>query len=347
MAIVKNSMKFFTGVGTQVGQRISILSDILSTREEPPRIWYNQYLQTTTRLSDQLQINVLEVQEHLETYFDRKENVMEVNKENRFLPHVFHAIIFNDIFACKQCLEAMKTTTKLSLFSDTESAHDGSTNAALGSPDPATSEILMDLARGLYKLIFQLLLLIDSDHKMAISIMNNMRHNDQMKDLSTTYLDVRGALLRCIDDADMDSLDTSTSTEGEHTPTQIAAPASVPTQDFENTLYDLIDKNKWNAALHLTRQFRKYSSTATLSPTSNFALQPSTSSTSCISSSSFNYGCMPIASDNNWMLDDTSIILLVYAQKLVKDRNGTFSSDVTNICCSSVANFYLFFFCYI
>lgn len=238
----------------------------------------------------------------------------------------------------------MKTTTKLSLFSDTESAHDGSTNAALGSPDPATSEILMDLARGLYKLIFQLLLLIDSDHKMAISIMNNMRHNDQMKDLSTTYLDVRGALLRCIDDADMDSLDTSTSTEGEHTPTQIAAPASVPTQDFENTLYDLIDKNKWNAALHLTRQFRKYSSTATLSPTSNFALQPSTSSTSCISSSSFNYGCMPIASDNNWMLDDTSIILLVYAQKLVKDRNGTFSSDVTNICCSSVANFYLFFF---
>lgn len=102
MAIVKNSMKFFTGVGTQVGQRISILSDILSTREEPPRIWYNQYLQTTTRLSDQLQINVLEVQEHLETYFDRKENVMEVNKENRFLPHVFHAIIFNDIFVCLQ-----------------------------------------------------------------------------------------------------------------------------------------------------------------------------------------------------------------------------------------------------
>lgn len=71
-------MKYFTGVGTQVGQRISILSEVLSTREEPPRIWYSQSFPTTPRLNEQLQINVLEVQEHLETYFDRKENVMEV-----------------------------------------------------------------------------------------------------------------------------------------------------------------------------------------------------------------------------------------------------------------------------
>lgn len=229
----------------------------------------------------------------------------------------------------------MKTTTKLALFSDNESTHDGSTNAPLGSPDPATSEILIDLGRGLYKLIFQLLLLIESDHKMAISVMNSMRHNDKMEDLSTTYMDVRGALLRCVDDADIESLDTSTSTEGEHTPTQSPAPTPLPTQDFEYALYDLIDKHKWNAALQLTRQFRKYSSTATLSPTSNFALQQSTSSTSCISSSSLNYGCVPITSENNWMLDDTSVILLIYAQKLVKDRNGKWGAchrnKVTNI----------------
>lgn len=85
-------MKFFTGVGMQVGQRIAILSDILSTREEPPRIWYSQNIQTTSRLSDQLQIYILEVQEHLETYFDRKENVMEVNQETTL--SAFHVIIF-------------------------------------------------------------------------------------------------------------------------------------------------------------------------------------------------------------------------------------------------------------
>lgn len=88
-------MKFFTGVGTQVGQRISILSDILSTREEPPRIWYSQNCQSTTRLSDQLQIHVLEVQEHLETYFDRKENVMEVTTtKTTTTKHAFHVINF-------------------------------------------------------------------------------------------------------------------------------------------------------------------------------------------------------------------------------------------------------------
>lgn len=222
----------------------------------------------------------------------------------------------------------MKATTKLTLFSDTESTHDGSTNAALGSPDTGTSDLLIDLGRGLYKLIFQLLLLIESDHKMAVSVMNSMRHNDKMEDLSRVYMDVRGALLRCIDDADMDSLDTSTSTEGEHTPTQSPAPAPLPAHEFESALYELIDKHKWNAALQLTRQFRKYSSTATLSPTSNFALQPSTSSTSCISSSSLNYGLWPIAAENNWMLDDTSLILLIYAQKLVKDRNGGWQSFV-------------------
>lgn len=72
-------MKYFTGAGAQLGQRISILSDLLSNKEEPPRIWYNQAFPTTPRLIEQLRINVLEVQEHLETYFDKKDRVMEVN----------------------------------------------------------------------------------------------------------------------------------------------------------------------------------------------------------------------------------------------------------------------------
>lgn len=211
----------------------------------------------------------------------------------------------------------MKTSYKLTLFSDTESTHEGSTNAAIGSPDPATSEILIDLGRGLYKLIFQLLLLIESDHKIATSVMNSMRNNEKMEDLSTTYSNVRGELLRCIDDADMDSLDTSTS-EGEHTPTQ----TPLPMPEFENRLNEMIDRHDWKEAIALTRRFRKYSSTITLSPTSNFALQPSTSSNSCVSSSSITFGLVPYSSENNWMLDDSSLILLVYAQRLIKDRNG-------------------------
>lgn len=82
ITLARNSMKYFTGVGAQLGQRISILSDLLSTKEEPPRIWFNQGFPTTPRLIEQLRINVLEVQEHLETYFDRKDHVMEVNFYN-------------------------------------------------------------------------------------------------------------------------------------------------------------------------------------------------------------------------------------------------------------------------
>lgn len=212
----------------------------------------------------------------------------------------------------------MKTSYKLTLFSDTESAHEGSTNAALGSPDPATSELLIDLGRGIYKLIFQLLLLIESDHKIAISVMSSMRQIEKMEDLSSSYVTARGALLRCIDDADMDSLDTSTSTEGEHTPTR-----PLPSmQEFENCLHEMLEKHKWNAAIALTRQFRKYSSTVTLSPVSNFALQPSASTSSCVSTSTLTSNLVPYSSENNWVLDDTSLILMLYAQRLTKDRNG-------------------------
>lgn len=97
MTIVKTSMKYFTGVGTQVGQRISILSDILSTKEEPPRIWYSQSFPTTPRLNEQLEFNVLEVKEHLETYFDRKENVMEVNANCFDVFKLISCIFFNVI----------------------------------------------------------------------------------------------------------------------------------------------------------------------------------------------------------------------------------------------------------
>lgn len=79
ITISKNAMKFFTGTGTQLGQRISILSDLLSSKEEPPRVWYSQSYATTPRLMETLRFGVLEMQEHLDTFFDRKDHVLEVS----------------------------------------------------------------------------------------------------------------------------------------------------------------------------------------------------------------------------------------------------------------------------
>lgn len=78
ITVAKNAMRYFSGTGAQLGQRISILSELLSTKEEPPRIWYNQSFPTTPRLLESLRVCVLEAQEHLETFFDRKDHVMEV-----------------------------------------------------------------------------------------------------------------------------------------------------------------------------------------------------------------------------------------------------------------------------
>lgn len=232
ISISKECMRYFTGTGVQLGHRISVLSDLLSSRGEPPKIWYHQTLVTTPRLFENLRYGVLEVQEHLETFFDRKDTVLD-------------------------SLDAVKTSCKLALFtSDIDSANEGSTSssammtvtaaaaaAAMPPTDPATTELLLDLGRGLYKLMFQLLLLIESDNKIAISVVQNLRQNEKMQDLSNLYVSVRGALLRCIDDAEMESLDTSTSTEGENTPTPSPG-LPMNNAEFENSLIELIDNQR-------------------------------------------------------------------------------------------------------
>lgn len=61
--------------------------------------------------------------------------------------------------------------------------------------------------------------------------------------MSEEYLKIKGAILRSIDDVELESLDTSTSTEGT-TPTQ-SSPLPMNTNDFENTIYELIDKQRY------------------------------------------------------------------------------------------------------
>jgi hypothetical protein len=67
-----------------------------------------------------------------------------------------------------------------------------------------------------------------------------------MQDMSDTFVSVRGALLQSIDDAELESLDTSTSTEGENTP--IASPLPMNASDFESTIYELVDKQRFVVA---------------------------------------------------------------------------------------------------
>ncbi|XP_037037722.1 protein furry isoform X7 [Bradysia coprophila] len=288
ISISKESMKYFTGAGILIGNRISVLSDLLSSKEEPPRIWYNQAIPTTPRLSETLRFGVLEIQEHLETYFDRKDHVLE-------------------------CLETIKSSTKLALFSDTESAHEGTSNLTTNPFDPTSSEVLIELGRSVYKLMFQLLLLIESNHKLAISVINTLQNNDRMEDLSMNYLAVRGALLRCIDDVDVESLDTSTSTEGEVTPTPSPG-IPMSKSEYENVLIELIDGQKWSAAISHVRQHKKLSSMSSL----NLLVGPSSL-----------LGVTSTHEHTLGLTDDLSLILTCYSQRLIKDRIDVFISSRT------------------
>jgi len=224
---------------------------------------------------------VLEVQEHLETFFYRKDHALE-------------------------CLDSVKTSCKLALFSevDPNSTVEGGSSSGTGfmTFDPATTELLLDLGRSLYKLMFQLLLLIESHHKISLSVVNNFRHNEKMQDMSELFMLVRGAVLRCIDDAELESLDTSTSTEGEHTPTPSPG-LPMNNSEFETSLNELIDAQKWSSAITQVRQFKRISQ---------------------LTSSNPNISILTAGNFDSRVADELSIILNIYSQKIIKDGNDTF-----------------------
>lgn len=198
---------------------------------------------------------------------------------------------------------------KLAVFSDTESAHEGTSNQNATSFDAAANEMIIELGRCLYKLMFQLILLIECNHKISINIINNLQQNEKMEDLSKSLTSVRGCLLRCIDDAETDSLDTSTSTEGDITPTPSPSLPMTGT-DFECHLFDLIDNQKWSTALAHLRHHKKMTGLS--------AIQIST----LLGAPATLNAVYTINEDTSETIDDLSIVLNIYAQRLIKDKNG-------------------------
>lgn len=206
-----------------------------------------------------------------------------------------------------QCLDSVKTSCKYALFSDMDSSNEGTGTANIvdHTADPATMELLIDLGRGLYKLMFQLLLLIESDHKIAVHVVLNLRNNDKMTDLSKMFMSVRGAILRSIDETEMESLDTSTSTEGENTPTP--SPVPINSNEFESMLFELVEGNRWTAAINYVKQHKQLSNVNPCFTLASSNLETASS--------------LPKEEDIK-SVGDLNIIMDVYSQKLIKDRNG-------------------------
>lgn len=125
-----------------------------------------------------------------------------------------------------------------------------------------------------------------------------------MQDFSKTLTTIRGTLLRCMDDTEMDSLDTSTSTEGENTPTPSP---SVPmtNAEFESVVVELIENQRWSAALAHVRQHRQLTANAPpTSPGGETSLKLCHHHESCSAP------------------DDVTLIMNIYSQRLTKERQG-------------------------
>ncbi|KAM3968522.1 microtubule binding protein furry [Aphomia sociella] len=172
-----------TGVGAGGSGGAAELSAVLERvgSEEPPLLWVGAAAADCARVRDAVRYSALEINEHLETYFDRREHALE--------------------------------TLEWRGGVDTR-----------GSSD--------EMGRSLYRLIFQLLLLLETNNKMVVAVYHAALDN-RGKEMSGTVCSVRNALTASTADS-------------------WAELSPVPHDDAR--LLQLLQRQRWGAALAMVRE---------------------------------------------------------------------------------------------
>lgn len=62
----------------QLSNHLNSHAELLCVKAEPPLVWFSSALFSSLKLNESLRFGMLEVQEHLETYLDRKDHASEV-----------------------------------------------------------------------------------------------------------------------------------------------------------------------------------------------------------------------------------------------------------------------------
>lgn len=148
-----------------MSSRLSSMIDIVTHRILPTHfIWFNTTGMNNQKLLETLKYGMLEVQEHLDTFCDKREQATMV----RYFK-LLRYIINLHIMCMLQYSDSVKTSLKLELLS-------GQHN------DTRHEDYLLDLGKALYKLHFQLLLLIEAANKMISTL------NITLKSIQVTIL---------------------------------------------------------------------------------------------------------------------------------------------------------------
>lgn len=161
---------------SQLASHLSSHAELLSSKSEPPLVWFSTTIFANQRLNETLRFGMLEVQEHLETFLEKKDHATE-------------------------CLEAVKATNKLQVLGDSHGT------------DLGAEEMLLGLGRAFYKLHFQLLLLIEATNKMLLALTKASKNiSIQLHDMSTEISMMKTALCRALEESTESERGTPTPT---------------------------------------------------------------------------------------------------------------------------------------
>ncbi|XP_022655915.1 protein furry-like isoform X2 [Varroa destructor] len=151
----------------KVTTNFTTILDVLANQAEPPFIHIDPELLGSARALERLKFLVLEVQEHFETFLDKREHALE------------H-------------MDALRSATKLEAIGEEMS-------------EELMDETKLDLCRALYKLHFQTLLLVDSYNKTLSHLAGSINHT-QIVDLSEEVSAVKAEILRACEDTESDRM---------------------------------------------------------------------------------------------------------------------------------------------
>ncbi|XP_073975779.1 microtubule binding protein furry isoform X3 [Rhodnius prolixus] len=189
-------------LGENLATHLANLTEFLSLECEPPIVWFSPDKVASSHLADTLRFGMLELQEHLETFLDKKRQASE-------------------------CIESLKVTLKLQ--------------------ENADMSVVLDMGRSLYKLHFQLVLLLESANKMYCAL-NTTAQENSLQNLSGDVVSIKKQLLRAEEE-----MGTTASSLGSSVSEANKSPGLSGEPD---TLVRLLQEAKWVPALDLARATR-------------------------------------------------------------------------------------------
>ncbi|XP_024082202.1 protein furry isoform X2 [Cimex lectularius] len=170
------------------------LAEVLGTECDPPIVWFSPDRIANPRLTEKLRFSMLELQEHIETFLDKKELAGE-------------------------CIENFKVSMKLQDNTELINA--------------------IEMGKALYKMHFQLVLLLESANKIY-TILTTTADENQLQDRSTEVVKIKKNLVKAEEE-----ISGSCESSGE----------SLSPCDTE-TLLQLIRESKWTLAVSLAKASR-------------------------------------------------------------------------------------------